>query len=755
MSRASSLTPEEKDAAAKQAATLDHTLILNDLQRYAADKSQIEVLEHAQALLQADMDRLNNIEDIQLLNTNAGNVASVKKQVKEIAEYLFAAQAQNASTARVRELFTRLVAADSDNPLMQSLASQVGYYELAGGTLTTVNEVETREDAYIEPATAALGNAMIDLLRESKQADMLLEPKMWVTRDYYKTVISHYLRKTIPEAHKKLMKEELLPAVLDKIVGVLTELLYKPRKDKEASAFASELDRIERKILSSKQRDQLVKLEDVLTANYSNFNDFEKAIVDFRNGQYSRLYASENVLYSLLPDTAAYKKKAAEVREIKEDNIYGGDDVVNKAPEPDYFPLLTDKTDKENFASLYAQYNQDLSRVRLTDAQGEELRAQLYPVMVTSVRSAIQNNCDTGAMDFMVTNLVAINVSKAVIAQVVKVMKEVIAAGREAKSEPTAPKLAALDQENTVLGLCKKLNNYLDTVKDNSSIRKSTVKKLENIQMSQYFQAMAADMDKINQFEKDLKGYPGLRADYQKLIDAKEKLVQVVSDKIDAPVVNLLRAQVLHAAKLYLNPEKTGWMHNIHHLGSTGEANVLNLIQALFSPEVKTLKDAVACIVKFKDSKGLHTNSFDTLLSYVLYNEGYPLGLFHTKLDTALNLNLNKPAEKKGDPKPIHPGYRPEIIMQKTDVKALKGYLKDHYDVPLLSMSSRVGAMVRGSEREEAQQRAVVRTQMKQNLLTMAGFIEDYKQGKNSEAKLEITSSAIPVTRHVTPPSRK
>jgi hypothetical protein len=233
-----------------------------------------------------------------------------------------------------------------------------------------------------------------------------------------------------------------------------------------------------------------------------------------------------------------------------------------------------------------------------------------------------------------------------------------------------------------------------------------------------------------------------LKATEEKAEKMTVALQQVMTDSIDMPLIDLLRAQVLHAAKLYFNPppEQAGVMHWLHH-GFTGDANILQLIYDLFSPNIKSFSDAMQCLheslTRHAQTHGLHTNSFDTLLSYVLYNEGKPLGLFHMKLADIVKTNL----------KPIYPDYRANdshyrpahAKITKDDVKAITEYLNQHYRLlPELSMSGVVGSMVRGQNRlEKTEQRHIVRDQLGKNLVRMAQLVEQFKAGQIVEAKIE------------------
>jgi hypothetical protein len=493
--------------------------------------------------------------------------------------------------------------------------------------------------------------------------------------------------------------------------------------------------RVKMNLLTTDTAAKVMEMEDILTEQYTHFSKFEKRMMEYRNKQYSS-WKKLSVLYGLLPDTMA--KASASKEPIADD--------MTPFNEADHFPYVKDKEEHKLFSDAYKDYQRRLRTVDFT-ADNDVASKAYRAAVATNINTAIQNNFSDGAMRVLVINLKnVLNVEDDVLGIIVAVMVKVLASDRYPEPAFSDPKFDAIFNETTVVGIFEKLDKF--TAERHTGYRELkdhlAIFALDS-HIPDVLANLIADKARVEKFKVEIKQYHTLQAEYDKAERSKAALQDAANHQIDSSLVDLLRAQVLHAATLYFNPaEKPGLMHGLHH-SSSGRESVLALIHQLFAPGVQTFAAAVghlrAFMARQKETKGLHTNSFDTLLSYVLYNEGSPRGLFNLNLSDVMKFNVSRQ----------YPGYKPDNIhyrqgsgkISKADIEAIKTYLNDHYRVPGVSMVGRVGSMVRGQNRlEKSAELNVVRQQLVANLVSRANLVEQFKAGYEVNPSADVAPSA-------------
>jgi hypothetical protein len=750
MSKSTSLTPDEKNAGIRKAAALSDELVRDDkllftmmrqpMQRYITIQQRV-----AQALAQLDPDTVS----LDILNTNASIVDRVRTQIRNAAQDFLARNKVDAAEKNLKNRFDELVKVYSDNPILKEIDRNRNYHYMnnRGHGSSSESKSETRIHGY----TGAIRDSMLQVLGELKETELMTPARMQASQAYYREVIIHYLRKKMYGAYKQATRLDTTHQVIEDILKKLRGLLYKPDdKTPGFSKFANELKQIvstkaslllkdktgkefevKMNLLPADAGAKSMQMEDILSDQYSHFSMFEKQMMAFRDKQYSSWKSS--LLYNLLPDTMA--------KNIKSKNV-SPDEKVPEI-ETDHFPYIQDKAEHKSFSDAYKEYQRQIHSVELTSDRKIEMKTH-RDVLRTNIDTAIQHNFSDGAVRLLVINLQNIlKVEEDGLAIIVAIMIKVLASDRYPEPEFADPKFEAIFQEITVLGLVEKLEKYAaGKDKLHRELKDYLVLLSANLQVPVALENLIQDNAKVEKFKHEIRQYHILQTEYDQAERSKTELQDEANTRIDRPLIELLRAQVLHAATLYFNPaEKPGWMHALHHPFSERKS-VLHLIHQLFSPELTTFAAAVGHIRTFMASqKGLHTNSLDTLLSYVLYNEGRPRGLFNMKLSDVMTFNLHR----------VYPGYNPDDLhyrkgdaeISKADIKAIKTYLHDNYRVPEASMVGRVGSMVRGQRRlEKATELNIVRQQLVTNLVNRATLVEQFKAGQEIEFKEEARPAA-------------
>jgi hypothetical protein len=755
MSRSSSLNPDEKNAGIKKAATLSDEVVRDDvelitlmrqpMQRYITIQQRVE---QAQAQLDTDPAALA------LHNANPSLVEDVKTQIRNAAQEFLVRNKVYAAEKNLQNRFDELVKAHPDNNFLKEIDRNLNYHHM--NNLGQGIRSESKSDNRIGGYTGALRDSMLQALMELKEDELKTPARMRIAQAYYRQIMMNYLRKKIYEACKKATrldtKHQMIEGILKKLHGLLSKpydatagnsefskelkeiintqysMPLKDKKDKEHN--------VKMYLLFSDTATKLMLMEDILSDQYTHYSTFEKRMAEFRDTYYSSWKSS--LLYNLLPDTMA--------KSVKPKNESPDDMMPDIAPE--YFPYVKDKDEHESSTDAYKAYQRQLRQVAVTSANNADLHLH-HTALANNIDTAINNNFTDGAMRLLVINLKnVLKVEDHVLAIVVAVMVKVLASDRYPEPEFSDPKFEAIFAETTVLDVVEKLEKYAaDKDKNHHELKNSLMLFSARLQVPAALGAVMLDNAKIEKFKNQIKQYHALQVEYDNAERGKFALQNEANIRIDRPLIDLLRAQVLHAAKLYFNPaEKTGFMHERHHPFSERGA-VLNLIHQLFSPTVTTFAVAVNYIRTFMaQQKGLHTNSLDTLLSYVLYNEGTPRGLFNLKLSDVMTFNLHR----------VYPGYKADDLhyrkgdadISKDDIKAIKAYLNDNYTLPEVSMVGRVGSMVRGQQRlQNEAELNIVRQQLVTNLASRATLIEQFKAGQEVEFKAEPGQAAVQAAR--------
>jgi hypothetical protein len=755
MSRASSLTPDEKNAGIKKAASLSDEVVRGDVEFITLMQQPMQSYIEIQQRVEQDQAQLDTDPmTLALHNNNPVLVEDVKSQIRNAAQDFLARNKAHAAEKSLKKRFDELVRAYPDNLVLQEIDRNRNYHHMHN--LGQGVPRESKSNNRIGGYTGALRDSMLQVLVELKENELLTPARMRAAQAYYQQIIMHYLRKKIYEAYKKATRLDTKHQVLEGILKKLQSVLFK-LYDKTAgySEFAKELKEIVSTEYSMPLKDKkdkeyhvtmnlltgdtsakLMLMEDLLSDQYIHYSTFEKRMAEFRDKYYSRWQSS--LLYNLLPDTMAKAVKP------KSDSL----DAMLPDIEPDYFPYLKDKDEHTSSRDAYKEYQRQLRQVQFTSANNAELELH-RSTLATNIDTAIQNNFTDGAMRLLVINFTnVLKVEHDVLSIIVAVMVKVLDSNKYPEPEFADPQFEAIFEGTTVLDVVQKLEKYAaDKDENHQELRNNLLLLSASLQVPDVLANVMLDSAQIEKFKTQLTQYHLLQAEYDKAERSKFLLQAQVNSLIDRPLIDLLRAQVLHAAKLYFNPaEKTGLMHKRHHPFSE-RAAVLDLIYQLFSPNLTTFAVAVGYIRRFmSQQKGLHTNSLDTLLSYVLYNEGTPRGLFNLKLSDVMAFNVSR----------AYPGYTPDDVhyrkgeadITKDDIKAIKTYLNANYTVPEASMVGRVGSMVRGQQRLQIEAELhIVRQQLVTNLASRATMIEQFKAGQEVEFKAESIQAPVHAAR--------
>jgi hypothetical protein len=739
MSRASSLTPAEQNAAIKSAATMSDQLFTDDLAIFAKAINAIRVKEQKLEEIRRALQALDpNAPHLQALNTDVHVITLMRAQIRnDIAKFF---EAQKNETAE-KNIDIRFVALQKANPKYKHTLDEIDKYRyirpeiqpILGGSPSS----ESKSDKEFQGKTQVFRDAMIQVLDDTKEIEFLTEIQMVEARKYNKSVIINYLLKEMYENYKSITQLETPYDEIEKNLEKLQKILNLPDVNKARVEFIKELEQmmaiesqvsmrdkkgaevfVKIKLLTPKAHiENILELDKLISASYYNFNHFQATMLDFRKNQHYRMtMGRKNYFYSVLPDLAAESNGK-------------------------HFPLIDNKNENEHYMSTYRQYNTQVRAVGLPPAKLNEL-AELHTIIISNIDATIKNNYVDGAIKLMALNLKnVVGIDENVLGSIVAIMAKVLGGDHIVSNDVMDAKLIEILKETTVLSIIEKLEQYAAAGSNRHQELRNHISFLINqLSIPPELNDLLRNPLRVAQFKEEIVEYNSLKQQAANVEATKKELQQAVTDRIDIPLIKLLRAQVLHAAKLYFNPsEKPGMLHWFHH-GFSGDASVLQLLYDLFSPNIQNFSDAVQCVTntlaRHAEGKGLHTNSFDTLLSFILYNEGTPLGLFKMKLADVVTLNVER----------FYPDYRADdlryqpahVDITKADVKAIREHLKDGYRLPDLRMAGKVSSMVRGQERlEQIDQRNIVREQMRDNLSRMAAIIQQFKEAPYAEEKIE------------------
>jgi hypothetical protein len=458
---------------------------------------------------------------------------------------------------------------------------------------------------------------------------------------------------------------------------------------------------VEEKLLQESDVKQIRELMTILNTENISFSELEHKLDEFRERMKTDAMkkTDANSLYDFLPETGA-ERLANEAKNIT-------------------------KTDQKDYV-IYRQLLLDADKKAKTDEAMQKSMAELR----TMIKSAMTQNADITEDNPLYKMLVAMKVlDQADVSKIFELIK--ILGGKN-----------RLKEEENIL---KKdpLTSRLNEIVIKESARQAAVNPLpeSKLQFREELrivithilaneQKLPAIINKISKTflieeENKLHSCIAVADDMQK---RSTDLIDKAAKKIDDLLLDQLRAAVLHAAKLYMPPKSQSGvaafiktkLHERHHGNAAKEAqekeSVREYIRSLFSLDIKDFKDAVKATKAFllKLQGGLHTNSFDTILLRILYNEGSPLGLF--------KLNLNKD---------IVPGTQnfqgyPPTANDYHDSRGFSRYLRENFKLTApATIKGSVVDLLEGSKHRK-ENRLMVRDQALINLVQLSQLADQH-----------------------------
>jgi hypothetical protein len=733
MSSSASLTTEEK---IRKATVLPDSFLesvsLEDISNYYKqllnyEEIQKNYIEHEKRLRDA------RFELVDSHNKNPEYLRVAKEFAQAAFDKFNHQQNQISSEKSFTQRFEKLLTQEPQNPILKAL--ERNYMTNPARPLLEgfVEDAEAKADN-INGAARAYRNALIATLVEFKEDELNTPGRILVARKYYHSIIMQCLREEMYKrfndaTHLNVNERKGIDDILQKLSALLSQddpdgfarelrILANPEKFFNVTVGDK---KVKVQILDEKLVEQTIRLNDVLMGNYHNFYQFEQSMMEFRNKRlysYARAttFRSQSPLYYRLPDLTVEDLNSDHFHEI---NIKAGDQQG------------ADR--KQVIEQGYRDYQRTLRSVDLPRESQSEIdryKAAISPVIDSVMQRNYDSQAMTACLDYLRdTQQLGDNVLRVVTAILMTVLKN----DTVDRDFIDARVRKILTDEQTILGLMSKLNEYgMQQGDSHRELRRYINLMTERMPLPSALRAISLDEAEKKKFDKCINEIAVFVNDAAQIEAQKDALknkaaVDKIPIAIDLPLMNLLRAQVLQAAQLYFNPpDKKGWYHSSHHPFAERQ-QVLAMIQQIFSPNVKTFLETVRPLLDFvKKDNGAHTNSFSTFLSYVLYDEGSPRGLFKMNLSDVLKFPLNQ----------FYPNYSAADVLyrQTNNITAkdvadvtvhLQGYLPEH------PAKGEVVSWVRGANRlGNVEHRNLVRQQMIANLAKIATTVQQCKSGE-------------------------
>jgi hypothetical protein len=224
-------------------------------------------------------------------------------------------------------------------------------------------------------------------------------------------------------------------------------------------------------------------------------------------------------------------------------------------------------------------------------------------------------------------------------------------------------------------------------------------------------------------------------------IQTEDKKLVMQFSVTESTLVELLQSQIMHAAALYYNRKKsfTG-----HHDAKVEDPIVLdNLQKILACTDLTTLIQTTMKLLKEYSPYGLHTNSLDTFLMQVLYNEGKPRGFFALTESHDLASVLNHYSQE-----PLH-------VLQKDalgDASNLKQSIKSNAIIPADTViQGTIAEAVRGSKRKPVEDRGNILKVTFRNFESLLTLNQQFNPRKKSPSP----NKSIPKSESFSAPGGK
>jgi hypothetical protein len=452
---------------------------------------------------------------------------------------------------------------------------------------------------------------------------------------------------------------------------------------------------VKEKLLQESDVKQIRELMTILNTENPNFSDLEHKLDEFRvRMKIDAMKKTEATsLYDFLPETGA-ERLAKEAKNIT-------------------------KTDQKDYV-IYRQFLKDVVKKAKTDETLQKIMAELRVM----IEACMTQNVDIGENNPLYKKLAEMKFLD--LADIVKIMELI-----KILSEKNRLK----EEENILKNdlLTSRLNDIV--VKESArqaEVNLSPESKLQfrdelrtvitNILANE--EKLPAIIHKVSKTflieeENQLLSCIAVADDMQK---RSLNLIDQAAQKIDDLLLDQLRDSLLHAAKLYMPPKSQSGitafiktkLHERHHGNAAAEAlekeSVRDFIRSLYSPDIKDFKDAVkATKVFLLTLKGaLHSNSFDTILLKILYNDGNPLGLF--------KLNLHKVIASG---KQNFQGY-PPTANDYYNNREFSQYLRENFKlIASTAIKGSVVELLEGSKNRK-ENRRIVRDQALVNLVKLS-----------------------------------
>ncbi len=734
MSSSSSKAPNEMtDAEIQARAKVPDGFIIAELNKFPDFKSKLDACYRKQAEFQESEEKLGEeVAAIKQLNEDVHILASIKQQIRAKITAYIARNTEQAEENNIREQFNTLVDKNPNNSFLSALHEYRLYNSSASSSSSSsisASSEDAKEDFITSHQTAVLRNGIIHVLKDGYESQLGTAEKLKLARDYYKGVIIEYLRKKFYENYQyytgsastndELVEQWLLALKTkifsEKFSGNLTTLAtttlgFKNQKEKN----------VEFCLLTAKQANKIISLEKLLLSNYRNFAEFEQAMIAFRDNQYFRLSSDQDSLYNALPDLAP--KKA-----------------------DDHFPYIKDSKIKEAYGRAFNYYQRVLSDIKLSQADSTLLENFAEKIR-TNLNNAIYTNFSEAAVQEFFNNIHEVMQIDELTVQAIKAIFRIFSNKNIIKDRLDSAQIDSILEERTILSLLMKLNSSIDAKNPRQMAFKDYIDSmLLQLALPPKIADIIKDPAQIVEYQAKITQYDSLQREYQQAQSNMLQLQMDAAKQIEMPIINLLRAEVLHAAKFYFNPQDAGLMHMFHH-GDSGKKEVLDLITNLFNPNVKTFLDAANIIniffARHKKDDGFHTNSFDPIFLQVLYNEGQPRGLFKMSIGDIIKLDI----------KSLYPAfdvdaerYKPKSAnLTKQHIETLASYLAQRYSITNLKIAGSVGAMVRGDKtRLKENKRGLVRQQAAANFQRMAELLEQFKSNHDLAAEQQLGSQLM------------
>jgi hypothetical protein len=431
-------------------------------------------------------------------------------------------------------------------------------------------------------------NALKAFLQEYQSETGVNKRKIALVREYYNEVIITYVMKNINKVKKptrKVVMEKLTKLSPPDFIKYLTDELHIELK--KTTEIAELLTIINSSTPAIKYSDMVTKLNE-FTNNYSAI--FGRSI---------------SSLKYYLPD------------------------IVPAEPTSPFSHYTSNPSEKVKFTEAYNTYQQKIKA--LNSLSSEQANVALEEGVVTKIFSEeFINQADNDIQSYLN------EINKKIILyptewQFICSMAKTIA--DKTYVNALESEISELEQQlapaTTVITLVQAFNKFVQST--NSPLQQE----LAAIDLAKIIpEVLNSHYSGIEQSITALKG------DLAAILAKKKQLeVYIISENIDADVASVLKNSFARALQSINDPQDVHWWgipNWMHH----GENRKETISVTLGEISTLSLQDLVTKIITLfethsnmgKYGEGLHTNSFDTRLLQLLYNEGTPVGLFRAKL---------------------------------------------------------------------------------------------------------------------------